>query len=75
MGDVVQTTYLKMEALANATQMVMQTKRAPAAPQLTFAETVMRTAKGMEALTIVTVIQGKYGRSYVMVKLYMRAMK
>ena len=55
MGHVVHGTYLKMEALANATQLVMQTKRAPAAPQLAGAETVMRTAKGMEALTIVTV--------------------
>ena len=36
---------------ANATHLQMQTRRAPAAPHMDFAETLMITANAMDALT------------------------
>ena len=41
----------KMEALANVTQMLMQIRRAHAAPQTAGAVTVMHTADALDALT------------------------
>ena len=55
MGDVGLEADFQMGDQANATQMVMQTKKAPAAPHLAGAETVMLTAKGLEALTSVVI--------------------
>ena len=50
---------LKMGDLANATQLLMQTRRALAAPQLAGAEIVMLTANVLDALTIDSPHQAK----------------
>ena len=57
MGDVDLETHFKMGDQASATRRPMQMGKAHAVPQAANAETVMRTANAMHALTLEKLLQ------------------